>query len=115
MRKGLMLIVGATVLAFSMNISAAETWTRVSLVDSMCALKVKGDPDKHTRECAMQCSKGGFGVLTADGTYLKFDAKGNEQAAALLKGSKASDHLRVTVTGTKKGDTITVTQVQFAN
>lgn len=114
MRKWIV-IAGAAMLALSINVSGAETWTKVSLVDSMCALKVKADPDKHTRECAMQCSKGGFGVIAADGTYLKFDAKGNEQAAALLKGSQASDHLRVTVTGTKKGDTIAVTQLQFAN
>lgn len=115
MRRGWMLFAGAAMLAFSLNVSAAETWTKVSLVDSMCALKVKADPDKHTRACALQCAKGGFGVIAADGTYLKFDAKGNEQAAALLKGSTAADHLRVTVTGTKKGDTITVSSLQFVN
>jgi VCBS repeat-containing protein len=115
MRKRWMVTAGAAMLAFSLNLSAAETWTKVSLVDSMCALKVKADPDQHTRACALQCAKGGFGVIAADGTYLKFDARGNEQAAALLKGSKAADTLRVTVTGTQKGDTIAVTQLQLVN
>lgn len=101
--------------AWSLTVGAADTWTRVALVDTMCSLKVKADPDKHTRECALQCAKGGFGVFTADGAYLKFDAKGNEQATALLKGAKASDHLRVNVTGTRNGETIAVASLQLAN
>jgi hypothetical protein len=103
------------VAAWSMFGGAAETWTKVSLVDTMCSLKVKGDPDRHTRECALQCAKGGFGVFTADGAYLKFDAKGNEQAVALLKGATASDGLRVNVTGTRNGESIAVSSIQLAN
>lgn len=100
---------------WSINAGAAETWNKVSMVDTMCSLKVKADPDKHTRECALQCAKGGFGVFTADGTYLKFDAKGNEQAVALLKGAKHADKARVNVTGTRSGETIAVTSLQLAN
>ena len=106
---------GAMLVAASMQLGAAETWTKVAMVDAMCALKVKADPDKHTRECALQCAKGGFGILAADGTYLKFDKAGNDQAAALLKASKASDHIRVTVTGTRKGETIAVSSLQAVN
>jgi hypothetical protein len=113
--KKIGLVLGALLFAASVHVGAADTWTKVSIVDSMCALKVKADPDKHTRECAMQCAKGGYGIITADGTYLKFDQAGNEQALAILKGSKAVDHLRVTVTGTRKGDTIAVSSVQAAN
>ena len=108
-------LIGALLVAASMQVGAAETWTKVSMVDSMCALKVKGDPDKHTRECALQCAKGGYGVLAADGTYLKFDKAGNDQAAAILKGAKGADHLRVTVTGTRKGEIIAVSALQLAN
>lgn len=113
--KAVMALMGACVLAWTMGVGAADTWTKVPLVDSMCALKVKADPDKHTRECAMQCAKGGYGVLAADGAYLKFDEAGNAQAVALLKASKAADHLRVTVTGTRKGDTIAVASLAAAN
>lgn len=108
-------VFGAIVMAWSINAGAAQTWTKVSMVDSMCALKVKADPDNHTRECAMQCAKGGYGILASDGTYLKFDKAGNEQAAAILKASKAADHLRVTVTGDRKGDTISVASLQLVD
>jgi hypothetical protein len=101
--------------AWSIGAGAAETWSKVSLVDTMCSLKVKADPDKHTRACALQCAKGGFGVFTADGTYLKLDDKGNDQAVALLKGAKGSENLRVNVTGTRNGETIAVSSIQLAN
>jgi hypothetical protein len=110
--------IGLSVLMFaswSLTAGAADTWTRVSLVDTMCSLKVKADPDKHTRECALQCAKGGFGVFTSDGAYLKLDAKGNEQAVALLKGAKGSENVRVNVTGTRSGETIAVSSIQLAN
>ena len=44
---------------------AAETWKDVSLVDVNCSTKVKDKPDTHTRNCALQCSKSGFGILTS--------------------------------------------------
>jgi hypothetical protein len=87
---------------------AAETWTDAALVDTSCSTKVKNNPDSHTRDCALQCSKSGFGILTADGTFLKFDSQGNEQALSALKVSQAKDHLRATVTGDRDGDTIKV-------
>ena len=92
---------------------SAETWTNVSLVDQNCSAKVKDNPDAHKRDCALQCSKSGFGILTADGTFLKFDAQGNERAAAALKASEASDHLRATVTGQREGDTIKVSSLKM--
>jgi hypothetical protein len=61
----------------------------------------------------MQCAKSGFGIVTADGKYLKLDARGNEQALAALKESQASDHLRATVTGELDGDTIKVESLRM--
>jgi hypothetical protein len=92
---------------------AAETWKDVSLVDTNCSTKAKSNPDAHTRNCALQCAKSGFGILTADGTFLKFDSQGNEQALAVLKDSQASDHLRATVTGERQGDTIKVAALKM--
>ena len=91
----------------------AEVWKNVSLMDSMCASKdkVKKDPDSHAASCAVQCAKSGFGVLSADGKYLKFDQAGNDQVLAALKSTKKTDHLRVTVDGSLKGDTIEVKSV----
>lgn len=91
----------------------AETWKDVPLVDVNCSAKVKDHPDAHTRVCALQCAKSGFGILTADGTFLKFDAEGNQQAATALKASQSSDHLRATVTGRREGDTINVASLKM--
>ena len=87
---------------------AAETWKGVPLVDTQCASRVKSDPDAHTTKCALQCSKNGFGIYAADGTWLKLDEAGNKLAEAAIKGTKKTDHIRATVTGERQGDTIKV-------
>ncbi len=101
--------IATTLLASMLAIPVfAETWNNVTLIDSMCAKKVKDNPDAHTRDCALQCSKSGYGILTSDGAFLKFDQKGQQEALAALKSSSKKDHLRATVTGDRKGDTIKV-------
>src|SRR5262245_31656441 len=92
---------------------AAETWSGVPLVDAQCAPKVKDDPDAHTTMCALQCVKHGFGILTADGSFLLLDAAGNKQAEAALKATKKIDHLRATVTGDRQGDMIKVASLSL--
>ena len=90
--------------------AAAETWTNVSIMDGNCVQKaeIKANPDAHSTVCALKCEQGGYGILTSDGTYLKFDDAGNKKALAALKATKKTDHLRVDVTGTKEGDSIKV-------
>ena len=99
------------VLAFALLLTAplyGATWKNVPLTDSNCASRVKADPDAHTRSCIINCADSGFGILTADGSFLKFDASGNKTALALLKSSDKTNHIRVTVEGTLKDDTISV-------
>lgn len=86
----------------------AEGFKNVALVDVNCSEKAKADPDAHTRACALQCRKSGFGIITPDGKFLKFDAKGNTQALQLLSKSAKTDHLRADVTGGVTGGTIAV-------
>ncbi len=88
--------------------AVAETWKNVPLVDSMCLSKVKADPDKHQTSCLIACAKSGLGIITAEGTYLKFDDAGNTKALDALKKTKKKDHIRVTVSGERNGDTIKV-------
>ncbi|SRR5579871_2282969 len=95
------------------GLCAAETWNDVALVDNNCMAKVKADPDTHTKDCALKCSKSGYAVVTSDGTVLKLDAKGNEEATSVIKAYAKPDHLRVTVTGTKEGDTIKVSSLKM--
>lgn len=56
---------------------------------------------------------GGFGIITSNKQYLKFDDAGNQKILSQLKSTKESDHLRVNVSGTVKGDTIQVTSVKL--
>ncbi len=105
-------LVVAGLLAFPLS-AAAETWENVPVIDTMCASKVKTEPDKHTKQCALQCAKGGYGLLAPDGTYLKFDAAGNDKTVAALKASQKADHLRATVTGERDGESIKVASISI--
>ncbi len=92
---------------------AAETFKDVSLIDSQCVDKAKANPDKHTVKCALNCVDGGYGILTPDGKYLKFDDAGNKKALAALHATKKTDHLRATVEGTVAGDELKVSSLKL--
>ncbi len=108
-RISLMIVLAIALPAFA----AAETWSNVSIVDTQCSTKAKANPDAHTRDCALTCAKSGFGILDKDGNYLKFDAKGNAEAMKLLQNTSKKDHLRVSVTGERQGDTIQVQSLKM--
>lgn len=95
-------------------LARAETWSAVPMVDTNCSGRVKGDPDKHTTECALKCAGSGYGVLAAGGTFIPFDKAGNEKAVAALKATKKTDHLRVNVTGELKDGKIVVATLAMA-
>ena len=107
------LMLGAGMASTAVAAAGAETWTNVSIVDTMCATKVKANPDKHTRACALQCSTGGYGIIAADGTFLTLDDAGNAKVVAALKASKKADHLRATVSGERSGDQIKVATIEL--
>lgn len=92
-------------LVLATSISAfGATWNG-TLVDVMC----KGqDLAGHTRECALNCSKSGYAVVTADGKFYKLDETGNAKALAALKGSKKDKDLKAKVTGTLSDGVIQV-------
>jgi hypothetical protein len=93
--------------------AAPATYKDVPVVDSNCSKKVAADPDAHTRECALKCQMSGYGILTNDHQFLRFDSAGNAKIAEALKASDKKDHLRVDVTGEVKGDTIEVTSIKL--
>jgi hypothetical protein len=112
MKKVLFLMLVAAAVPFALR---AETWMGASLMDSACASKAetKASPDAHTTKCAVQCQKSGYGIITKDGTFLKFDAAGNTKVEAALKSTKKTDHLRVDVDGELKGNEIAVKTVSL--
>ena len=93
--------------------AAAESFNNVSVVDVSCSKKAAANADAHTRSCALACQKSGFGILTADNQFLKFDAAGNAKILSELKNSSEKDHLRVNVKGDVKGDTLLVESVKL--
>jgi hypothetical protein len=93
--------------------AANDTFNNVPVVDVNCSKKVSATPDSHTRECALKCAGSGFGIVTKDNQFLKFDAEGNKRITELLKASDKKDHLRVDVNGDVQGDTLKVTEVKL--
>lgn len=112
MKKVLFLMFAAAAVPLALQ---AETWKNAPLMDSMCASKaeVKADPDAHTTKCAIQCQKSGYGILAADGSFLKFDSAGNTKVAEALKTTKKTDHLRADVEGERKGSEIQVKSISL--
>jgi hypothetical protein len=94
-------------------LATVETYKDVPVVDSNCSKKVAADPDSHTRACALKCAASGFGIVTQDKQFLKFDAEGNTKIVEALKASDKKDHLRVDVTGDVQGDTLKVTSIKL--
>ena len=83
-----------------------------TVVDVMC----KGqDLASHTKQCALSCSKSGYGLVTSDGKFYKFDESGNAKALAALKKTKKDKDLKATVTGTMNGDVIKVDSIQVSD
>jgi Tfp pilus assembly ATPase PilU len=94
-------------------LAATQSFNDVSVVDVACSKKVAADADSHTRDCALMCEKSGYGIVTTDKKFLKFDADGNAKMIEALKGSDKTDHLRVNVSGDVEGDTIKVASVKL--
>ena len=81
-----------------------------TVVDFMCRGK---DLSGHTRECALTCAKSGFGMVTAEGKFLKFDEAGNARTLSVLKKAAKEKDLKAKVTGTLDGDLLKVQTIEF--
>ena len=90
-------------------IGLAESWSG-TVVDVMCK---NNDLARHTRECALKCSKSGYGIVLADGKFIKFDERGNVQALNALKATSREKDLKAKVTGTMKDDVIQVESIEI--
>jgi hypothetical protein len=94
-------------------LAATQSFNDVSVLDVACSKSSAATADTHTRECALACVKSGFGIVTADNKFLKFDAEGHAKIVEELKASDKKDHLRVNVSGDVQGDTIKVSSVKL--
>lgn len=97
------------ILALAPALMLAETWTG-TVVDVACKNK---DLPGHTRDCALRCSRTGYGIVLPDGKFLKFDEQGNTKALAALKASNKEKDLKVKVNGAIKDDVLEVESIQL--
>ena len=95
-------------LAFS-GLLLAESWTG-TVVDVLCKGK---DIASHTRQCALSCSKGGYGLVLSDGKFVKFDETGNAMALTKLKASAKDKDMKAKVSGKLDGDVIQVATLEL--
>jgi hypothetical protein len=89
-----------------------------NLIDNACAESAKDLDTKaknHSTSCALMdsCETSGYAVY-ADHKLYKLDDKGNTSAADLLKNTKTTKGVVVSVEGTVDGDTIHVTKITEA-
>jgi hypothetical protein len=98
-----------TIALISAGLASAETFSG-TVVDVMCKGK---DLAGHTRSCALDCAKSGFGLVQADGKFLKFDESGNARTLAMLKKSSKDKDLKVKVSGSVDGEVIKVQTVEL--
>jgi hypothetical protein len=90
-------------------IAGAETFSG-TVVDFMCRAK---DLAGHTRECSLTCAKSGFGIVTAEGKFLKFDEAGNARTLSALKKTAKEKDLKAKVTGKVDGDLLKVETLEL--
>lgn len=104
--------------ALAVSALAADTTVKGYLVDLSCAAEEGQKPGfgaKHSKDCLQmdECEKSGYGVLTDDKKVIKFDQASNEQAKKFITDLKKPKDIKVNVTGTVKGDTITVSKIEL--
>jgi hypothetical protein len=101
-----------SLIAFALLFGAAawaDSWSG-TLVDVMCKDK---DLANHSRQCAINCSKSGYGLVLADGKFFKFNEGGNSKALEALKASSKDKDLKATVTGKLDGEVIQVESIKL--
>lgn len=98
-----------TIFTLAVGVLGAETFSG-TVVDVMCKNK---DLASHTRSCAVACAKGGYGLVMADGKFLKFNEAGNVKALALLKSATKDKDLKAKAAGTLDGEVIQVQTLEL--
>ena len=105
-------------MAASINALAADTAVKGYLVDVACLARMKQKhalAASHSKACLQvpNCADSGYGVVTEDKQFIKFDQDGNEKVRKFVTGIDKKNDIRVTVTGTVDSDTMTVSKIEL--
>ena len=108
------LLVALAAIVYTQNSKAVKVTG--FLIDNACtesakdlATRAKG----HSTSCALMdnCEKSGYSLVTDDNTRYKFTEKGDGMAAELLKNTKTTKGVKVTVEGNYNGSELDVTKI----
>jgi hypothetical protein len=103
--------IGTLILISTLFASGAEFSGH--LMDTMCAANKIDQASSHTAQCMKDCAKSGYGLVTKDGKYLKFNEGGNAKALTALKADNREANLQVKVTGELTGSVIRVESIEM--
>ena len=114
MRKSILIFFAA----LAMSAFAADTPVKGYRVDMSCAREDGQKPGfgaKHSKMCLQmdECAKSGYGVLTDDKKIIIFDAASNERAKKFIAEMQKANDIKVNVTGTLNGSTMTVSKIEL--
>ena len=100
----------SALLAATSLVAAAGEWQGY-IIDSTCVVRLRDKVAGHRTKCAIACFKSGYGLLTSEGNFVKFDETGNAKALEALRGTSKDQDLTAKVTGTLQGEVIKVDSI----
>ena len=112
-------LVASVAMVAGLAVSAgAQGQMKGTLMDIACSshhATEAGYTESHDKKCLLMesCVKSGYSLVTADKKVLKFDAKGNDLALALITKTEREKDWKVSVAGTVTGDTIAVSNISM--
>src|SRR5260221_8554055 len=102
-RKTLMLRLAIlSIILLSASSFAADVAVKGYLIDVACSARKANKPASlatHNKGCMQMptCNNSGFGIVTEDKQFIKFDDEGNEKARKFISETKADHDFKVTV------------------
>ena len=116
--KRILVLVSLLLVSLSLPLSAAAVEGHlVGVKRSARIMKEEAEAaEAHTKDCALapDCKSSGYGIVTSDGKFYKFDDDGDRMAADFLVVAVHRDNdISVVVNGSVKGDKITVVAIQL--
>src|SRR5213078_1883007 len=108
----------ALLFTLAVPLAAADVEIKGHLLDAACAFgeaRTAALATHHSKACLQMadCERSGYGVLTPDMKFIRFDKAGDEQAKKFLAPLKKTTDIRIAVTGTVTGDRITVQKIEL--
>jgi hypothetical protein len=117
-RKTLMVrLTAIAMIVLSASSFAADVALKGYLIDVACHARKSRTPESlagHSKGCMQMptCNNSGFGILTEDKQFIKFDDEGNEKARKFVGETKADHDFKVTVSGSMDGDKMKVDKIE---